>query len=201
MPYYIFHNMTDPDLDAMVAYLRTIPGVDHTVTPRQSPFDVVPAASPPLDMTTVPTPGMSDPNRESALRGRYLAAQVGLCLECHTQKNMPGPGPVLDASKYFAGGEDFGGIVPSPPFPMNIYSANLTSHPTGLGGMWTAPQIVRALKMGLDKDGHGICPPMPVGMEAYGGLTDTDATDIANYILSLPPIMQMNANQCMVPGT
>jgi mono/diheme cytochrome c family protein len=31
MPYYVFHNLSEPDLDAVVAYLRTVPPVDHAV--------------------------------------------------------------------------------------------------------------------------------------------------------------------------
>src|SRR5688572_10250594 len=31
MPYYVLHNMSDSDLDAVVAYLRTVPGVDRAI--------------------------------------------------------------------------------------------------------------------------------------------------------------------------
>jgi hypothetical protein len=38
MPYWIFHNMTDADADAIVAYLRTIPPVSHTVKANEPPW-------------------------------------------------------------------------------------------------------------------------------------------------------------------
>ncbi len=201
MPYYMFHAFTDQDADAIVAFLRSVPGVDHAVPAHQAPWNVPPPApSPPFNASAMPDPGPTAAMRERAVRGKYLAIT---CSECHTKHNPPGmSGPVLDEAKLFAGGEEYTGLVPSPPFPMTITSRNLTSDATGLGGMWTAEQIARALKMGLDKDGHGICPPMPVGpMGALGGLTDDDALDIAYYILSLPPIANTIATQCMVPGT
>ena len=34
---------------------------------------------------------------------------------------------------------------------------------------------------------------------AYGGLTDADALDIANYIKSLPPAVNFIADMCTVP--
>src|SRR6185503_6952989 len=40
MPYWIFHNMTDEDADAVVAYLRTVPGVDNAVAPNEPPWSL-----------------------------------------------------------------------------------------------------------------------------------------------------------------
>ena len=79
-------------------------------------------------------------------------------------------------------------------------SKNLTSHATTGLGDWTVADIVKVIKQGKAKDGKGICPPMPVGpMGAFGGLTDADATDIANYIKSLPPIDNMIVDMCVFP--
>lgn len=194
MPYWVFHNMTDDDANAIVAYLRTVPGVDHTVPANEAPFNVVPAAAPPLAEADIPVPTTVN---ASTMNGRYLATKAGLCMECHTPHNAPGPGPVLDTTKSFGGGETFpvGG-----PFG-NVTSRNLTPHATGLYGMWTQAQLVTELKTGIDKNGIPICPPMPVGpMGAFGGLTDSDANDIAAYILALPPIDNMIATNCAPPS-
>lgn len=79
-------------------------------------------------------------------------------------------------------------------------SLNITSDPTTGIGDWTAQDIVTELKTGKDKEGNGICPPMPVGpLGAYGGLTDGDALDIANYIKSLPPAVNFVADMCSFP--
>jgi mono/diheme cytochrome c family protein len=197
MPYYSFHNMTAADADAVVAYLRTVPAVAHSVPPRDVEFDV-PVHANYIDPLTIPAPATTFPEAASAMRGRYLAAEAGVCLECHTQHNPPAmpPNPnVLDPAMFFAGGErfDFG-------FPVVPVSKNLTSDAvTGLAN-WTPTDIVTAIKMGKDRDGRGICPPMPYGpMGPYAGLKDADTLDIANYIKSLPPRVNQIVDMCSFP--
>lgn len=191
MPYYQFGNMTDDDADAIVAYLRTVTGVDHAVPAHEAPWDTPPPSPATLvDMDDVPEPPMNDPNLDSAQRGRYLAAVVSPCLECHTPEldPMTMPARPIDMTMPFAGGRSFPGL-PTPPFTTDTsISPNLTSHATGLDG-WTAEQIVAVIKTGVDPDGEAICPPMPAGaMPGFGNMTDEDAMDIANYLLSLPAI-------------
>ncbi len=100
---------------------------------------------------------------------------------CHTPTL---PSGAIDLSKAFSGGVTFNIGLPEP-----VYSANLTSDPTtGLSG-WTPKDVVNVLHNGHNKDDAGLCPPMPFGpYGAFGGLTDADALDIGNYIVSLPPI-------------
>jgi hypothetical protein len=105
----------------------------------------------------------------------------------------------LDLDALFGGGEAFDaasiGLPPS--FPVRtILSQNITPHATGIQG-WTAAQVVKAIKDGIEKDGLPICPPMPSGpTKAFSGITDSDALDIANYILRLPPIDNTVAPIC-----
>jgi mono/diheme cytochrome c family protein len=187
MPYYVFHNMTSDDADAIVAYLRTIPAVHNAVPERN--FDVA-AAAQPVPTTAIPDPNLptSDPSYASAMRGKYLAGSVGICMECHTthvQAAVP-----LDTTKLFAGGDDFPSAALGLPafYPPVIYSENITQDATGIQG-WTAADVLTVLKEGKDKGGHAICPPMPVGPDgAFGGLTDADALDIANYVVHLPGV-------------
>ena len=89
--------------------------------------------------------------------------------------------------------------LPVPPFPDVIFSANLTPHATGLAGH-TAQDIVNVIKLGKDKDGGNVCPPMPVGPHGpFGGMTDNDAFDIANYLQTLPPINNPRPANCVAP--
>lgn len=197
MPYYVFHNMASADADAIVAYLQSIPAVNNPLPERSAAFDV-PAPADYLDPATIPTPADTYPQKASALRGRYLATESGLCIECHTPHLQGGSKPI-DTSKYFWGGEDFSSFFAG---TLNIHpvSANLTSDPTtGIGG-WTAAQVTTVLLQGKDDHGDGICPPMPAGPTgAYGGLTAQDALDIANYILSLPPAVNDVPDMCTWP--
>jgi mono/diheme cytochrome c family protein len=193
MPYYVFHNISDADLDAIVAYLRTVPGVDNAIGPSGPEFDV-PAAATPLDPSLIPMPTAGYVDTPAALRGRYLAGEVGICLECHTTHVMGNPN-VLDYAGIFAGGERFDIGLPTVPI-----SKNLTSDAeTGLGN-WSIEQITNAIRLGSDREGAGICPPMPVGpMGAFGGLTDSDVQDIAHYLKSLPPIVNAIDDVCTFP--
>jgi mono/diheme cytochrome c family protein len=199
MPYYIFANLTDVDADSIVAYLRTVPGVSHTVPANEFPFSLA-ASQPPapaFDMSLVPMPTTMD---ASHMNGRYLATLA--CLECHTVRTNAMNPASLDTTKLFAGGNDFPAALlglPVPPFPMDIYSLNLTQDATGIMGR-TAQDIATELKRGKDPMNQGICPPMPAGpMGAFGGLTDSDALDIGNYIVELAPIVNMIPNDCVAP--
>jgi hypothetical protein len=194
MPYYVFHNMDAEDADAIVAYLRTVPGVNHTVKTRDVEFDV-PAHANYLDPATIPMPQAGTPNMESALHGRYLAAKSGLCIECHTKHNDPPSLDVLTPANFFAGGEAFPLGFPVTPVSLNLTSDNVT----GIG-TWSVDDIVTVLHQGKDKKGMGICPPMPVGpMGAYGGISYQDTLDIANYIKSLPPVVNAIVDMCSFP--
>jgi hypothetical protein len=194
MPYYVFHNITDDDMNAIVAFLRTIPAVEHDVPASDDVF-AVPNAATPLSDDDIPSPPTDFAERESALRGRYLAAQAGVCVECHTQHDMTAD-KVLKLDQMFAGGESFDVGLPNP-----SVSANLTSDDdTGLG-KWTTDQIMKALLQGLDDEDMRLCPPMPAGpMGAFGGLTQGDALDIANYIKSLPAISNQIDDMCSLPA-
>lgn len=198
MPYWVLGNMSDSDANAIVAYLRTVPGVDHMLPMNQAPF--LPPAAPAqrFPAALIPMPRADYTDQAAALRGRYLAGNVGICMDCHTARDEM-QRPIV--SKAFQGGDRFGRAelgLPAEMFPEAIYSANLTPHKTGIEG-WSVEDVVRALKQGLDKDGMPLCPPMPAGpMQAFGGLTDADATDIGHYLLSLEPADNARIADCHV---
>jgi mono/diheme cytochrome c family protein len=198
MPYYVLGNMSDDDADAIVAYLRTVKGVDHMVPPSQPPFTPPEKPAPVVPKDKLPKPSASYKDKAAAMRGMYLAANFGVCMECHTGRDEMG-GFLVD--KLFQGGNRFGrdelGLPPA--FPEAIYSPNLTPHETGIKG-YTVDQIADVLKKGIDKDKKPLCPPMPAGpMGAFGGITDADAKDIGHYLLSLEPKDNMIPGTCDVP--
>jgi mono/diheme cytochrome c family protein len=97
VPYTAYRFMSDADVEAVVAYLNTLPPVRHRLpkTRVEFPFDLLVKFAPqPADR--VPSP-MADPLQY----GKYLVTMAG-CGECHTPKDknhrrLPG----MD----FAGGE------------------------------------------------------------------------------------------------
>lgn len=211
MPYWLFHNMTDEDADAIVAYLRTVPGIDNTVKPNEvpislyndnqpSPFDYVPFVTD----TEIPLPS-GGANNESAMNGRYLTSMAGLCIDCHTPEAMPFSF-ALDMTKAFGGGKVFAkgqlGLVDTAgnAYPNRIITRNLTPDATGLMG-WTKDQIKDAINNGKDRDGDGVCAATHGGLTSpYAALEDQDLEDIAEYLVSLPPVVHDTAaKNCGLP--
>jgi mono/diheme cytochrome c family protein len=180
MPYPVFHNMNDDDLESIVLALRSLPPTKNEV-PEDTFSLTTPAA--PVDESKIPhtTLPASDPRFESAERGRYIAGQMGACIDCHTPHTTD-LNNLLDLSRAFSGGE---------PFDLGfetVRSANLTPDITGLAG-WTAQDIISTVQQAKEKGtGRAICPPMPAGPNRDGDMTPTDLTDIANFLSTLAPI-------------
>lgn len=172
MPYDLYRQLSDTDVKAIVAYLRTVPAAHHAVPRSQYTIPLPEAYGPPV--TTVPDPAQDD----LVKYGEYLAGPVAHCRACHTP---PTPDMRLDMTRYYAGGRAFHG-----PYGTS-YAANLTPDPeTGLGS-WSDEQIIRAI-YGVRPDGRTLLPPMPWGF--YGGkIAATDLKAILAYLRSLQPIM------------
>jgi mono/diheme cytochrome c family protein len=205
MPYWVFHNMTAEDIDAIIAFLRTVPGVDHLATANEAPtaqFNDSGPPSPPITEEEIPLPVDGAANRESAMRGRYLSAMAGLCLDCHTPDLPPGSDRLVDLSRPFAGGRLFPAEalgLPVPPYPQIVYTRNLTPHATGLGG-WNAGQIKDAIVKGTDRDGNSVCAATHGSFTSpYAALEPGDLDDIVNYLLALPPIDHDTMVNCEGP--
>ena len=99
MPYFVFHNMSAEDANAIVAYLRSIPAIPNAIPAREPlPFPL-PAAAPPVPAASIPNSTLTAEAGDayaSAQRGKYLAGNIGICMECHTEHNMGASGPQGD---------------------------------------------------------------------------------------------------------
>jgi len=200
MPYWVFANLLDEDARAIVAYLRTVPGVDRVTPPHEPPFNDLPGRAPLIQTDMIPMPVSGFAEQESAMRGRYLTTHASLCVDCHTPE-MNLLQLDFDFTKMMQGGRGFPrelfGFPPVDPYPEIIYTANLTPHTTGLDG-YTQADIIKVLREGLNPLDEGICAPTHSGPASpYAGLTDDDVIDIANYLLSLPPEDSVNPNDCI----
>jgi mono/diheme cytochrome c family protein len=110
-------------------------------------------------------------------RGRYLA-QIMDCHGCHTQGALIGqPDPKLELA-----GSTIGFDVPGYGY---VFPPNLTSDPLSGLGKWTVEDIQRAVTTGERPDGRMlVVMPWP----NYSALTAEDASALAAYIKSLPPV-------------
>src|SRR5262245_4882041 len=122
MPFAAYRKLSDRDVKAMVAYLRTVKPVRNEV-PRGRYTIALPASyGPPV--ASVPDTSQ----RDAVAYGAYLAGAVADCVGCHTPPMADGP---PDAGRSFAGGHPFRG-----PWGTS-YSANITPDAeTGIG-RWT----------------------------------------------------------------
>jgi mono/diheme cytochrome c family protein len=191
MPYYAYHNMTDADATAIVTYLRAVPSIASVIPDRQPlpvPLDG-PAPSIPESAIPDTTLKPSDPSYASAERGRYLAGEIGFCLDCHTPWRL-GITPPLDLTRVFAGNRAFSAkewVVPAPA-PAVVYSYNVTPDPSGIGA-WPPDWVVLAIQTGSTPGSPLLCRPMPSGPTGgLGGMLAQDAMDIGVYLTTIPPL-------------
>lgn len=188
MPYPEYSLLTDADVTAIIAYLRTVPPNDNVVAADFPHFDQQPPA-PPVADSSIPhtTLAASDPEYQAAERGRYIASAA--CLNCHTDQLSP---DVPDLKKAFAGGKKYTFIRGAP----EQTSTNLTPDATGLSG-WSVDDIATAIKTNTEKGtGRAFCNTHPGGPDRLGKMTDSDLHDLAEYIHTLPPVAN-GPFQCM----
>jgi len=171
MPVELYRGISDRDLGAMVAYLRTVPPVRHAVVERSTYADPLTPYGPPV--TSVPDPAPNDP----VARGAYLAGPVAHCMDCHTP---PLPGEHRDWSRMGAGGVPFEG-----PWGVAVARNITPSEQHGIGS-WTDEQIIVAVTKGISADGRRLVPPMGGRAPIWAKLTQGDLHDLVAYLRSLP---------------
>jgi mono/diheme cytochrome c family protein len=171
MPTGFYHIMTERDLDAIVAYLRTLKPISNKVP---DPIYKMPQAEHVL-------PGAEKPYTEAMLgdkikKGFYLAT-IAHCMECHTP--MSDKGVREWGTRLGAGGAKFPG-----PWGLSV-SRNITSSKTKGLGTWTDAEIKRAITTGIEKDGSHLKPPM--GFHYYATVTPEDLDAVVAYLRTVPP--------------
>jgi mono/diheme cytochrome c family protein len=172
MPTAFYPILTPGDLDAIVAYLRTLPPVKNKVADPvykiALPHHVFPGAE--------EAHSQADLN-DKLKRGFYLVT-IGHCLECHTPFRAGGGGRDFQNS-LGKGGAEFPG-----PWGVST-SRNITSHKAAGIGDWTDAQIKTAITQGKRKDGTPLKGPM--GYAYYAKMTDADLDAVVAYVRTLPP--------------
>ena len=167
MPSQNFHQMSDTDLGAVIAYVKSVPPVDRESPENQFTFmatllnalgafgelpaDQIDQGAP---RPAAPTPGVS------VEYGDYLVT-MGDCRGCHGIN--------------LAGAQ----IVPSDP-----WAPNLT--PAGDLGSWSESDFINLIRTGTKPSGAEISKKMPY--ELYQGQTDDELQAIWLYLSSLEPL-------------
>lgn len=180
MPSSFYHVLTEADLDAVIAYLKSVPAVRSEMPVPEYKIDIKAHPFPGADKPIPESERAGDPVRE----GFYLAT-IAHCMECHTTRNERGePDPV--------GGLGAGGFELRGPWGVTI-AANITpDEETGIGA-WTDEEIKTAISKGTGKDGKPLAPPM--AFYAYANMTPEDLDAIVAYLRTIPPVSHAIAAQ------
>lgn len=169
MPSQNYRWLTDEDLGAIVAYIRSVPPVDYEAPePRLGPMGYVLALTEPAFLpaalfdhgevlVTDVEPGVTEEY------GGYLVA-IGTCRDCH--------------------GEDLNGR-PLPPMLDEPPARNLT--PAGNLANWSEEDFIRTIRTGVTPSGYGLQEPMAGVLTALEQQTDEELAAIFMYLQSLPP--------------
>lgn len=177
MYYRAFAELSDEDLASTIVYLRTIPAVKNALPQTRLPWAVR------LKITGEPQP-ITRPrgkraDAEYAPYGGYLAG-VADCVGCHT--DWYHPGSAVNA-RFFGGNP-----IWSPSGP--VFSANITSDPSGIG-YYDSAMFVRVLRTG--KVGARVLSgAMP--WYWYRNMTDEDLRIIFAALRHVKPVRHLVDN-------
>ncbi len=176
MPFHILKALSDADVQAVVAYLRTLPAV-VSLRPRKEidfPLNLLFRLWPEPLRGPVTAPDPAD----GIAYGAYLA-RVARCEFCHSPREAQAREAI--AGKQFSGGVEFflGG--------RKLVSMNLRPHASGLGN-WTRETFIARFR--------AYQVPVPVAPErntlmnwnAFAGMTEADLGAIFDYLRTLEPL-------------
>jgi mono/diheme cytochrome c family protein len=166
-----YKRMSDTDVKAIVAYLRTVKPVRNEVT--KSTYQIPLNGFGP-DVTTV----ADVPKTDIVKYGEYLAGPVGHCMDCHTPLTPTGS----DMTQLGRGGYVF-----HKPFiyDWSARAANISPHPTAGLGAWSDEEIKTAITTGVSRNGRQLLPFMPYGL--YAKMQESDLDALVAYLRSIPP--------------
>lgn len=178
MPYHGLSRMAKEDVEAVVAYLRSLKPIETSFPAREL---FIPAAAfgplPDVDYKKNTRPDTTD----KVKYGEYLVT-IGHCTDCHTpvtKEKMP----MMD--KFLSGGQHF----KLPTFEVNV--SNITPDSvTGLGA-WTEAMFLSKFRTNSTPEMLATKPGkantlMPWSF--YGTMSDSDLKAIYAYLRTVPPI-------------
>jgi len=184
-PFTSFNGMADEDLRALVAFLRTVPSVHRTNTPKKIAIPMFESVFLPVWLSTFASLETAPPAAPTlgVARGEYLVRAVGHCGECHTPRSALTM--AVDNSRFLAGNGKRTG-------PEGQAAPNITpDKETGIGN-WTEEQIATYLATGNRPDGDvagGLMGENIQGtLAGYKDMSKPDLQAIAQFLKSIPTI-------------
>jgi mono/diheme cytochrome c family protein/cytochrome c553 len=174
MPYALYQVITPRDLNAVVAYLRTVAPIRATVTPPLYKWEQMTYTYPGAEKQMT-----ENDLRDPVKRGLYLAS-LGHCMQCHAERHNDIPD--------YRGGAGKGGREFKTPAGLVVRASNITSHPRKGLGAWSDDEIKRALTAGISRDGRPLAQTMAQYRVYHSRLTDEDLNALVAWLRTLPPL-------------
>lgn len=164
MPSDILHNLSDADVQALVAYLRSQPAVNHdTPNNELGPIGMVLTGAgvfPTSAQPPITAPVVAPPAGVTVDYGKYLVDTTG-CRACHG-KNLTGGTP--------------GGFTPVGP-PL-----------TAIVPKWNSDaDLVKTIRTGVDPNGHVLNPDQMPYNQFSAAFSDDELKAIYQYLHGLGP--------------
>jgi mono/diheme cytochrome c family protein len=197
MPFSSYQHLSDEDLRAVVAYLRSVPPVKspRTIAKNELGFFLellinrgVLAHPPAHDVPPPPRPA-----EDKVKYGEYVM-RLGHCWECHSATSS-GPRDV-DESGFLSGwdeAQEFPGVG-------KVYFRNLTpDRETGLG-KYSAEQLKQSLRTGKRLDGKPMAIPMSLFVPHLSGLSDEDLDALVAFLKAVPPVANKIPERALAPA-
>lgn len=180
-PYTSYTRLTDDDMRALWAYLRSRPPVSQPNRPHDVAWFARQRSAINWWKTRNFTPGpfVPDPKKSAKInRGAYLAEAAAHCAECHSPRDRFGG---MIAARRYAGTTDG---------PEDTVVPNITpDRKTGIG-RWRESELAYYLETGLTPDGDSAGDLMAEVIDnGLSHLSKDDLAAIAAYIKSLPPVV------------
>ena len=172
MPIAFYRGMSDGDVRAIVAYLRSVKPIRNQVEKSTYKMPLPPSYGPAVTVVA------EVPRGDKLAYGHYLASALGHCLDCHTPLLPTGQN---DMTRLGAGGNELPG-----PGNTVVTSSNLTpGNPKGIAG-WSDAQVKAAIRTGRRPDGSPLVGPMAFNW--YKNIDDADLNTLVGYLRSLKPV-------------
>lgn len=181
-PYTSFTNISDEDIAAIYAYLKTVAPVKSSPPQNDLDFPYNQRWALGIWKFLFFNEGRFAPQSTQSAqwnRGAYLVEGLGHCGECHTPRNFLGGS---DAALAMTGGTYLDRVEGK----LSAWSAsNLTSAGSGLA-MWSEEDIAGYLKLGFSHRAGVFGPMNNVVVNSTRHLSADDVGAIAVYLKSLP---------------
>ncbi|MBL4756641.1 MAG: c-type cytochrome [Rhizobiales bacterium] len=169
MPVEFYRDMSDNDVKAIVAYLRSVPPVVNVVERSTYNFPLPASHGDPVI-------SVAEVSRDNLVEyGAYLTTGLGHCWACHT--------PLVNGQLDVENQMGAGGQILDGPWGVAV-TPNITPHEDGIRD-YSDADIAQAITKGLRPDGSPLSPPM--AFYYYQNIAADDVAAIVAYLRTIDP--------------